>query len=68
MRIQLKLIFTMYLDFICEFVCIYMQIPRVQKKVLGAQELGLQAAMEHLMWMLGTKLTSSARTANTLNH
>lgn len=58
----------MHLDFICEYVCIYMPIPRVQKKVLGAQELELQAAMEHLMWMLGTKLTSSTRTANTLNY
>ena len=37
-------------------------------KALDPMELGLQAVVSHLMWMLGIKLWSSARAVHTLSH
>lgn len=38
------------------------------QRVSDPLELGLQVAVSHPMWALGTKLTASARAINVLNH
>lgn len=45
------------------FVAMCIQVPPQTRRGLG-----IQAVVSLLTWMLGTKLDSSERTTNTLNH
>jgi hypothetical protein len=48
-------------------MCKYVQVPK-EAEASGFLEMTLQAIVGHLIWMLGTKLGSSAREVGVLNH
>lgn len=56
---------------LCVFVCCvttYTGTPRDQGRGLDALELGLQAIVSHLVWVLGIKLGSFGRAVSAVNH
>ena len=56
--------------YVCMYVCVCMYVGNhgVRKRAMDTLQLELQTVVSCLRWVLGTRLSSSAKAVITLNH